>query len=105
LIVNERNTSIPNKLGSELIGKKSDYGLSRNIHRHVVVSDINEALSALPRNLQNIPVMSYDPIPPLDSIDIYDDSDIINNIDEQFRVNQLSDFISPQVNELIRLIQ
>ena len=48
-------------------------GTPRNIHRHVVISDIKEATLALPRDLANVPVLSYDPLPPLDSINTYTD--------------------------------
>ena len=48
-------------------------GTPRNVHRHVVISDIKEATAALPRELSNVPILSYDPLPPPDSIDIYKD--------------------------------
>merc|ERR1719510_231431 len=48
-------------------------GTPRNIHRHVVISDIKEATLALPRDLANVPVLSHDPLPPLDSINTYTD--------------------------------
>lgn len=50
-------------------------GTPRNIHRHIAISDIKEATSALPRELANIPVLSYDPLPPSDSINTYTDKD------------------------------
>ncbi|XP_076848681.1 ribosome quality control complex subunit TCF25 isoform X2 [Brachyhypopomus gauderio] len=40
----------------------------RNIHRHVLLSEIKEATSTLPLEVTTQPVMSYDPLPPLDSI-------------------------------------
>ena len=50
-------------------------GTPRNIHRHIAISDIKEATSALPRELANIPVLSYDPLPPSDSINVYTEKD------------------------------
>ncbi|GAA6069846.1 transcription factor 25 [Tachysurus ichikawai] len=43
----------------------------RNIHRHVLLSEIKEATSALPLEVTTQPVMSYDPLPPLDSVASY----------------------------------
>uniref|UniRef100_A0A8B9KEJ1 Transcription factor 25 n=1 Tax=Astyanax mexicanus TaxID=7994 RepID=A0A8B9KEJ1_ASTMX len=43
----------------------------RHIHRHVLLSEIKEATSALPLDVTAQPVMSYDPLPPLDSIASY----------------------------------
>ncbi|KAI4902600.1 hypothetical protein NFI96_032918 [Prochilodus magdalenae] len=43
----------------------------RNIHRHVLLSEIKEATSTLPLEVTTQPVMSYDPLPPLDSVTSY----------------------------------
>ncbi|KAM9481087.1 ribosome quality control complex subunit TCF25 [Clarias gariepinus] len=43
----------------------------RNIHRHVLLSEIKEATSTLPLEVTTQPVMSYDPLPPLDAIVSY----------------------------------
>lgn len=43
-------------------------GTPRNIHRHIMMSDIKEATTSLPVDLTMSPVMSYDPLPPTDSI-------------------------------------
>uniref|UniRef100_A0A4W4GH11 Transcription factor 25 (basic helix-loop-helix) n=1 Tax=Electrophorus electricus TaxID=8005 RepID=A0A4W4GH11_ELEEL len=43
----------------------------RNIHRHVLLSEIKEATSTLPLDVTTHPVMSYDPLPPLDSVVSY----------------------------------
>ncbi|KAM4720669.1 LOW QUALITY PROTEIN: ribosome quality control complex subunit TCF25 [Rhinophrynus dorsalis] len=43
----------------------------RNIHRHVILSEIKGASSALPLEVTSQPVLSYDPLPPLDSIVSY----------------------------------
>ncbi|KAF7651647.1 hypothetical protein LDENG_00108040 [Lucifuga dentata] len=40
----------------------------RNIHRHVLLSEIKEATSHLPLEVTTQPVMSFDPLPPLDSV-------------------------------------
>ena len=50
-------------------------GTPRNVHRHIAISDIKDATSALPRDLANIPILSYDPLPPPDSINTYKDKD------------------------------
>uniref|UniRef100_A0A7N8Y6B2 Transcription factor 25 (basic helix-loop-helix) n=1 Tax=Mastacembelus armatus TaxID=205130 RepID=A0A7N8Y6B2_9TELE len=39
----------------------------RNIHRHVLLSEIKEATSSLPLEVTTQPMMSFDPLPPLDS--------------------------------------
>lgn len=46
-------------------------GTPRNIYRHVILSDIKDATTSLPRELAEEPVMSYDPLPPIDTIDAY----------------------------------
>jgi len=46
-------------------------GTPRNIYRHVILSDIKDATTSLPRELAEEPVMSYDPLPPTDTIDAY----------------------------------
>lgn len=43
----------------------------RNIHRHVLLSEIKEATSSLPLEVTTQPVMGFDPLPPLDSIITY----------------------------------
>ncbi|KAL3065393.1 hypothetical protein OYC64_015545 [Pagothenia borchgrevinki] len=43
----------------------------RNIHRHVLLSEIKEATSSLPLEVTSQPVMSFDPLPPLDSVMSY----------------------------------
>ncbi|KAM9302439.1 ribosome quality control complex subunit TCF25 [Gastrophryne carolinensis] len=43
----------------------------RNIHRHVILSEIKGASSALPVEVTSQPVLSFDPLPPLDSIASY----------------------------------
>ncbi|XP_018421982.1 PREDICTED: transcription factor 25 [Nanorana parkeri] len=43
----------------------------RNIHRHVILSEIKGANSALPVEVTSQPVLSFDPLPPLDSIVSY----------------------------------
>uniref|UniRef100_A0A665SYB0 Transcription factor 25 (basic helix-loop-helix) n=1 Tax=Echeneis naucrates TaxID=173247 RepID=A0A665SYB0_ECHNA len=43
----------------------------RNIHRHVLLCEIKEAISSLPLEVTNQPVMSFDPLPPLDSVISY----------------------------------
>ncbi|XP_055002103.1 transcription factor 25 isoform X2 [Sorex araneus] len=43
----------------------------RNIHRHVVLSEIKEAVAALPPDVTTQSVMGFDPLPPLDTIYSY----------------------------------
>ncbi|XP_063190944.1 ribosome quality control complex subunit TCF25 isoform X1 [Chroicocephalus ridibundus] len=43
----------------------------RNIYRHIILSEVKEAMAALPLEVTSQPVMGYDPLPPLDSIVSY----------------------------------
>ncbi|XP_061077704.1 transcription factor 25 [Conger conger] len=43
----------------------------RNIHRHVILSEIKEATATLPLEVTTQPVMGFDPLPPLDSVMSY----------------------------------
>ncbi|XP_039991750.1 transcription factor 25 isoform X1 [Xiphias gladius] len=43
----------------------------RNIHRHVLLSEIKEATSSLPLEVTTQPVMGFDPLPPLESVISY----------------------------------
>ncbi|XP_076449489.1 ribosome quality control complex subunit TCF25-like [Babylonia areolata] len=52
--------------------RKTRYqGTPRNIYRHLIVSNIKDATAALPPELTNTPVLTYDPLPPLDAIVSY----------------------------------
>lgn len=46
-------------------------GTPRNILRHILISEIKDATTALPPDVANTTVLSYDPLPPLDSIAAY----------------------------------
>lgn len=46
-------------------------GTPRNIHRHIIISEIKEAMSRLPPEVRFSPILSYDPLPPLDAISSY----------------------------------
>jgi len=46
-------------------------GMPRNIYRHIVLSDVKEATAHLPHEVTSSPVLSYDPLPPADSINSY----------------------------------
>ncbi|XP_022104331.1 transcription factor 25-like [Acanthaster planci] len=46
-------------------------GTPRNVLRHIILSEIKEAVVSLPPELANSPVLSYDPVPPKDSIISY----------------------------------
>lgn len=43
----------------------------RSIHRHVILSEIKEATAMLPLEVTTQPVMGFDPLPPLDSVESY----------------------------------
>lgn len=43
----------------------------RNIHRHLILSEIKEAIAALPLDVTSQPLVGFDPLPPLDSIVSY----------------------------------
>ncbi|KAK2090724.1 Transcription factor 25 [Saguinus oedipus] len=43
----------------------------RNIHRHVILSEIKEAVAALPLDVTTQSVMGFDPLPPADTIYSY----------------------------------
>ncbi|XP_069757961.1 ribosome quality control complex subunit TCF25 isoform X2 [Narcine bancroftii] len=43
----------------------------RNIYRHIILSEIKEAIATLPPEVTAQPVMGYDPLPPLDGIITY----------------------------------
>ncbi|XP_041844813.1 transcription factor 25 [Melanotaenia boesemani] len=43
----------------------------KNIHRHVLLSEIKEATASLPLEVTTQPVMGFDPLPPLDSVISY----------------------------------
>lgn len=46
-------------------------GTPKNIHRHIIIADVQEAVAALPPDLAHMPVMSYDPLPPDNSVAAY----------------------------------
>jgi len=46
-------------------------GIPRNIHRHVLISEISAAVSQLPPSVNHAAVMSWDPLPPANSINTY----------------------------------
>jgi len=46
-------------------------GLPRNIHRHVIMSEFPSVVSALPGSLTRAAATSWDPVPPVDSINTY----------------------------------
>lgn len=43
----------------------------RNIFRHIILSDLKDVTVSLPTELANEPVMTFDPLPPSDSIISY----------------------------------
>ncbi|XP_034947040.1 transcription factor 25 [Chelonus insularis] len=48
--------------------------LPRNISRHIILSDIKEVTLSHPDIQANDNIFSYDPLPPADSIDVYDNN-------------------------------
>ncbi|XP_069595112.1 ribosome quality control complex subunit TCF25 [Ranitomeya imitator] len=55
----------------ELRRKTRYQSAPRNIHRHVILSEIKGANFALPLDVSSQPVLSFDPLPPLDSVVSY----------------------------------
>ncbi|XP_064393566.1 ribosome quality control complex subunit TCF25-like [Halichondria panicea] len=51
--------------------KRRFVGTPRNIHRHVVMSDFDRVAAALPRDHGESAILSYDPLPPTDSVSAY----------------------------------
>jgi len=52
--------------------RKSRYqGTPRNVYRHVIISDVSEVSAILPRSLSETAILSYDPLPPTDSLNTY----------------------------------
>ncbi|XP_004473490.2 ribosome quality control complex subunit TCF25 [Dasypus novemcinctus] len=43
----------------------------RNVHRHVILSEVKEAVAALPPDVTTQSVMGFDPLPPVDTIYSY----------------------------------
>ena len=59
-------------MGRFLFRRQMRYqGTPRNILRHIILSEIKEAAVSLPPELAHGPVLSYDPVPPKDSIVSY----------------------------------
>ncbi|MBN3316604.1 TCF25 factor, partial [Atractosteus spatula] len=50
----------------------------RNIHRHVILSEIKGAVATLPLEVTTQPVMGFDPLPPLDSVASYTRPERVN---------------------------
>ncbi|XP_067905377.1 transcription factor 25 isoform X2 [Heterodontus francisci] len=50
----------------------------RNICRHIILSEIKEAIATLPPEVTAQPVMGYDPLPPLDGIITYTRPERVN---------------------------
>ncbi|XP_051884729.1 transcription factor 25 isoform X2 [Pristis pectinata] len=50
----------------------------RNIYRHIILSEIKEAIATLPPEVTAQPVMGYDPLPPLDGIITYTRPERVN---------------------------
>ncbi|KAI0221712.1 Transcription factor 25 [Lamellibrachia satsuma] len=66
----DSNDPLPNEYAER---RKNRYtGTPRNIYRHIIISEIKEAKATLPPELASSPVLSYDPLPPLDSVASYE---------------------------------
>ncbi|XP_018402780.1 PREDICTED: transcription factor 25 [Cyphomyrmex costatus] len=70
--------------------------LPRNILRHIILSDLQEVIVNIQEIQGDAPVLSHDPLPPLDSIDIYK-RPIAND-----RPNDSSNFFSLFFSSLFR---
>ncbi|XP_075966019.1 ribosome quality control complex subunit TCF25 [Anarhichas minor] len=67
-----RRVDAKDPLVDDCQNKKQRYKCApRNIHRHVLLSEIKEATSSLPVEVTSQPVMGFDPLPPLDSVMSY----------------------------------
>ncbi|KAM6950556.1 ribosome quality control complex subunit TCF25 isoform 1-T1 [Lycodopsis pacificus] len=67
-----RRVDAKDPLVDDCQNKKQRYKCApRNIHRHVLLSEIKEATSSLPLEVTSQPVMGFDPLPPLDSVMSY----------------------------------
>ncbi|XP_069030719.1 ribosome quality control complex subunit TCF25 isoform X1 [Embiotoca jacksoni] len=67
-----RRVDAKDPLVEDCQNKKQRYqSAPRNIHRHVLLSEIKEATSSLPLEVTTQPVMGFDPLPPLDSVISY----------------------------------
>ncbi|XP_063441257.1 ribosome quality control complex subunit TCF25-like [Mytilus trossulus] len=64
--------------------RKTRYqGTPRNILRHILLSEIKDATAALPQDLANTTVVSYDPLPPTDSIAAYESPQRTRRINQE----------------------
>nr|CAG4648156.1 EOG090X0BCY [Moina brachiata]SVE93198.1 EOG090X0BCY [Moina brachiata] len=59
--------------------KKRYQGTPRNIYRHILLCDIKDATATLPQELADAAVMSFDPLPPVDSVSSYNRQNRSNN--------------------------
>ncbi|XP_046447172.1 transcription factor 25-like [Daphnia pulex] len=60
--------------------RKTRYqGTPRNIYRHILLSDIKDATATLPQELAAGSVMSFDPLPPVESVSSYSRPTRTNN--------------------------
>ncbi|XP_056268951.1 transcription factor 25 [Pseudoliparis swirei] len=67
-----RRVDAKDPLVDDCQNKKQRYKCApRNIHRHVLLSEIKEATASLPPEATSQPVMGFDPLPPLDSVMSY----------------------------------
>lgn len=61
------------KVEKSAVHRRTRYqGLPLNINRHVVISEISAAVAKLPANLSRAAVVSWDPLPPPNSINTYE---------------------------------
>ncbi|KAG7211160.1 hypothetical protein KM043_010484 [Ampulex compressa] len=67
--------------------------MPRNILRHIMLSDIKEVMVDIEEIQQSGPVLSHDPLPPTDSIDIYKRR-TVNELELRDDSNLLSLFVS-----------
>uniref|UniRef100_A0A8C9YP36 Transcription factor 25 (basic helix-loop-helix) n=1 Tax=Sander lucioperca TaxID=283035 RepID=A0A8C9YP36_SANLU len=66
----------------------------RNIHRHVLLSEIKEATSSLPLEVTSQPVMGFDPLPPLDSV-------MSHTAEDDMEVARAGQELNQEVNRLM----
>jgi hypothetical protein len=70
--------------------KRRYQGTPRNIIRHVLLADIKELTINLPPEVSKEPILNYDPLPPLDSVNIYNHTREVSTSSSESRQGLLS---------------
>ncbi|XP_072135842.1 ribosome quality control complex subunit TCF25 [Mobula birostris] len=70
----------------------------RNIYRHIILSEIKEAIATLPPEVTAQPVMGYDPLPPLDGIITYTRPERVNQATDENTLSLFFRSLLPNFN-------